>query len=436
MASQTLPNFFSADSYVNVKHVLDALLYTALAYIMINVGREFELNKKEWRSYTNDYFIAMATAAVPWLLVCFYFIYLMPEGSFGNWDVWKENLLLSRFAAPTSAGILFTMLAAANLKKSWIYQKIQVLAIFDDLDTILLMIPLQIFMIGMKWQLGIVVLFVVVCLVFGWEKLNVYKIKQGWKSLLLYSVLLVLVFQGVYILSKSVFGADGAIHIEVLLPAFVLGMVMKTNHNESSIDKKVSGAVSYIFMFLVGMSAPMFINSMQSVAQETQIVAMSDMPEMAWGEIVCHSPEAVSSAIVVEDNIDEISQVAQSQSASVTASIPPMSWGEILLHVLVVTLLSNIGKMFPLLSYRDRKFKERLALSVGMFTRGEVGAGIIFIAIGYGLGGPLLTISLLTIVANLLLTGAFVLLVKYLAIKVRKENIQERRMKRMELNRA
>ena len=65
-----------------------------------------------------------------------------------SWEAWKENLLLSRFAAPTSAGILFTMLAAIGLKSSWIYKKIQVLAIFDDLDTILLMIPLQIMMIG------------------------------------------------------------------------------------------------------------------------------------------------------------------------------------------------------------------------------------------------------------------------------------------------
>ena len=60
----------------------------------------------------------------------------------------KKIFCLSRFAAPTSAGILFTMLAALGLKSSWIYKKIQVLAIFDDLDTILLMIPLQIMMVG------------------------------------------------------------------------------------------------------------------------------------------------------------------------------------------------------------------------------------------------------------------------------------------------
>ena len=59
-------------------------------------------------------------------------------------------------------------------------------------------------------------------------------------------------------------------------------------------------------------------------------------------------------------------------------------------------------------------------LSVGMFTRGEVGAGVIFIALSYGLGGPLLLISVLTIVLNLILTGGFVLIVKKLALKTYK----------------
>jgi hypothetical protein len=56
-----------------------------------------------------------------------------------------------------------------------------------------------------------------------------------------------------------------------------------------------------------------------------------------------------------------------------------------------------------------------------MFTRGEVGAGIVFIALGYGLGGPLLAIALLTILTNLILTGFFVVLVKHLALKAETE---------------
>ena len=82
------------------------------------------------------------------MIAIYYVFVLLPPDYWHSWEAWKENLLLSRFAAPTSAGILFTMLAAIGLKSSWIYKKIQVLAIFDDLDTILLMIPLQIMMIG------------------------------------------------------------------------------------------------------------------------------------------------------------------------------------------------------------------------------------------------------------------------------------------------
>ena len=114
---------------------------------MINVGRDFDLDKKRWKSYAKDYLVAMIAAAMPWLLIALYYIFvLFPSTQWGNGELWKETLLLSRFAAPTSAGILFTMLAALKLKSSWMYKKIQVLAIFDDLDTILLMIPLQIAM--------------------------------------------------------------------------------------------------------------------------------------------------------------------------------------------------------------------------------------------------------------------------------------------------
>ena len=97
-----------------------------------------------------------------------------------------------------------------------------------------------------------------------------------------------------------------------------------------------------------------------------------------------------------------------------------MSYGELALHVVLVSLLSNIGKLVPMFFYRDRSLTERLALSVGMFTRGEVGAGVIFIALGYNIGGPILLISILTLVLNLILTIGFVYVVKYLALKAEK----------------
>lgn len=373
VASQILPSIMKED-YASFKIVSNTLLYICLAFIMINVGREFEVDKSHWKSYTKDYFIAMATAAFPWIFIAVYYVYLLlPPEYWNSWEAWKENLLLSRFAAPTSAGILFTMLAALKLQSSWIYKKIQVLAIFDDLDTILLMIPLQIMMIGMRWQLIVVVFVVFVLLVFGWKKMGSYKLRQDWKAIILYSAIVFAITHIVYIVSKSLYGEDGSIHIEVLLPAFVLGMVMEHKHSDKPIEQNMSAGISFLFMFLVGLSMPAFIGVKFS--------------------------ESIAGVY------------------SITGSQPMMSWELIIFHVIIVSILSNLGKLFPVFFYRDRQLSERLALSVGMFTRGEVGAGIIFIALGYNLGGPALVISVLTLVFNLILTGIFVIWVKKLSLR-------------------
>ena len=57
------------------------------------------------------------------------------------------------------------------------------------------------------------------------------------------------------------------------------------------------------------------------------------------------------------------------------------------------------------------------AMGSSVVRCGEVGAGVIFIALGYNIGGPALIISALTLVLNLILTGGFVLVVKHLALK-------------------
>ncbi|MDP3451711.1 MAG: sodium:proton antiporter, partial [Bacteroidales bacterium] len=358
--SQTLPNFFE-ESYDSLKGTISTLLYICLSFIMINVGREFELDRVRWKSYVSDYFIAMATAALPWLMVAFYFVFvLLPVECNSNWEAWKESLLLSRFAAPTSAGILFTMLAAIGLRTSWVYKKIQVLAIFDDLDTIILMIPLQILMIGMKWQMMAVVVIVIALLWYGWRKMGCYNIRQDWKALLFYSVVIVTLTWSLHFITASFLGEEEGIHIEVLLPAFVFGMLMSAVHIDNRNERRASGAVSMLFMLLVGMSMPLFI-----------------------GE---HS--------ITEDI---------TAGASLLGSQPMIPAGRVVMHVIIVSILSNIGKLVPLLFYRERLIEERLALSIGMFTRGEVGAGIIFIALGYNIGGPALMISVLSIVLNLIL---------------------------------
>lgn len=373
LLSQLLPGTLGAN-YETVRSGIEILLGVCLAFIMINVGREFEVDKSNIKSYAKDYLVAMLAAAMPWLLIAMYYIFvLMPSDWCSNGSVWKESLLLSRFAAPTSAGILFTMLAAIGLQKSWIYQKIQVLAIFDDLDTILLMIPLQIAMIGMQWQMGAILVVVILLLWIGWKKISSYSLRSDWKSLLFYAALTYGATYIIYILTGHFFGEEGSVHIEVLLPAFVLGMVMKHSHGTSKADDRAASFVSLLFMLLVGMSMP--------------LIHVDAVPE---------------------------------QSTSVIATLPMPGWGIIVLHVLVVSLLSNIGKLVPMLFYRNHSLKERLALSVGMFTRGEVGAGVIFIALGYHIGGPILLISVLTLVLNLILTGGFVVIVKRLALSASK----------------
>ncbi len=371
--SQLLPGALGESFSAIKSYGLTPLLYICLAFIMINVGREFEIDKSNWRSYTQDYFIAMATAALPWLLVALYYIFvLIPSTHWGSGAAWRETLLLSRFAAPTSAGILFAMLASLNLKSSWIYKKIQVLAIFDDLDTIILMIPLQIMMIGMQWQLFVVIFIVIALLVLGWRKLDCYDVRQDWKAILCYSVVTFAATHVLYVVSEHLIaGEHNGIHIEVLLPAFVVGMIIRHKHIDTPTEERVSTGVSYLFMLLVGLSMPLVVGAEAHSHPET---------------------ESVISLIT-----------------------PTMHWHIIALHVLAVTLLSNIGKLVPIFFYRDRRFSERLAVSVGMFTRGEVGAGVIFIAISYGLGGTALIISALTLVLNLVLTGGFVVWVKALA---------------------
>lgn len=371
--SQLLPDLFGS-SYHAFKTWSDSLLYICLAFIMINVGREFEIDKTQWRSYTTDYFIAMATAALPWLMIVLYYVFvLLPPDLWASADAWKENLLLSRFAAPTSAGILFTMLAALHLKRSWIYRKIQVLAIFDDLDTILLMIPLQILMIGLKWQMIALITIVVLLLIVGWRWQAKWQVRQDWKAILGLSIIVCGITQAIYIATSHWYGPEESIHIEVLLPAFIVGMLMKHHHVDTPTEYRVTTGISFLFMLLVGVSMPLVTGSAAADAAQT--------------------------------------------ATSITGSQPMMPWGTLLLHVLAVSVLSNLGKLVPLFFYRDRLLSERLALSIGMFTRGEVGAGVIFIALGYNLGGPVLIISALTLVLNLVLTGGFVIWVKKLALR-------------------
>lgn len=337
-----------------------------LAFIMIHVGYEFEIDKSQPKQYVWDYIVAGTAAAFPWLFCAAYFVWVIGT------DTWKDALLVARFSSPTSAGVLFSMLAAAGLSVTWVFRKARILAIFDDLDTILLMIPLKIMMVGMKWQLIVIIFLIVFQLWLAWRYLHTLNLPIKWPWVMFYAGVITIVSEGLYLISKQIDDVV-PVHLEVLLPAFVLGCMLKRplGHNphvddrreghleglEDPQEQRVAMIVTAIFMVLVGLSMPLITN---------------------------------------QDG----------------------KWGVLFGHVVLITVLSNIGKMFPILCYRkEATVRERLALSISMFPRGEVGAGVLVVSMSYGIIGTAVTVATLSLALNLLLTGVFIAIVKKLLEK-------------------
>lgn len=320
------------------RDVLNTLTMASLAYIMIHVGLEFTIDKKNLKAYGWDYAVAMTAAAFPWIFCAAYFMFFFKTPM-------TEAFLLGRFAAPTSAGILFAMLVAAGLGTTWLFKKVRVLAIFDDLDTILLMIPLKMMLVGFKPELFFIVFVMGILLWIAYRYLHVLRLPVGNFWIFLYGIVLVVLCGLLEHTTKA--------HLEVLLPAFVLGCVVYHAHDQKSSKLSIGfdQAVKGVFMLLVGCSLPK--------------IAVGDMN--VW--------------LLVS-------------------------------HVLALTVLSNLGKCFPAFCYRaEASIKERIALSVAMFPRGEVGAGVLLVAIGYGFTGVATTAAGLSLALNLVLTAVFIQIV-------------------------
>jgi Kef-type K+ transport system membrane component KefB len=390
-------------------YTIKVLTMFTLAFIMIHVGYEFEINKNKPLTYAWDYVVAATAATFPWIFCALYFVYVMsPSELWTHPDLWTESLLEARFSSPTSAGVLFSMLAAAGLAATWVFKKARILAIFDDLDTILLMVPLTFLMVGFKWQLVVVVLLIIILLYLAWKYLHVFHIPISWSYVLGYSALITVLAEAVYVGSKYI-DKSVPIHLEVLLPAFVLGCMIalpeKTdskipdandNHHpvlEKRTGKIVMTLVSACFMVLVGLSMPSIQTSADApLAESRHEVELEKQPQK--------SPHLQYAGVPAE-------VLAEKQAFP--------SWGIIAVHVLAITVLSNLGKMFPVFFYRrEASLRERLAVAVCMFPRGEVGAGVLVISLSYGLTGPTITVAVLSLALNLLCTGMFIVAVKKL----------------------
>ncbi len=417
IGSQWLPQIMGP-AYSLAGDAVRILTMIGLSFIMIRVGYEFDIDKSNLRQYGWDYVVAFTAASFPWIIVTLYFVFvLLPADTWGTMAAWQETLLAGRFAAPTSAGVLFSMLAAAGLGATWLFRKARVLAIFDDLDTVLLMIPLKMLMVGLAWQLGLIVVVMAAMLGVAYIFLHKIRIPITWPWVVGYSVgitmLSEIAYQGSKIIDESV-----PIHIEVLLPAFVLGCVMAypglkneqaseqgaSHAGHEAIDtpseRRVSTIVAALFMVLVGLSMPLILIG-DSAGQGG---AMAEQVEPSLHGSGVPAAEAAAAELG-----------ASRQTGRITAAQPPLGWNWIILHVLVLTILSNFGKMFPAFCYRrEAHWRERIAVAIGMWPRGEVGAGVLVISLSYGIGGPVVTIAMLSLTLNLLLTGVFIYMVKKL----------------------
>jgi len=126
------------------QRIIELLTLFCLSFVVVHLGYGFEVARDKPKVYLWDSIVGATTTVFPWLFCAIYFVFAMaPAELWWTRGQWWEAVLLARFAAPTSVGLLFAMLAAAGLSATWIYRKARVLAIFDDLDTILLFIPLK-----------------------------------------------------------------------------------------------------------------------------------------------------------------------------------------------------------------------------------------------------------------------------------------------------
>ncbi|MBS0604525.1 MAG: cation:proton antiporter [Verrucomicrobia bacterium] len=343
-----------------ISPLLKFVTIVALGYIMIEVGLEFTFDKSKLKSYGKDYLIAMTAAAFPWILCSLYF-----------WSCFDIDLtkaaIVGRFAAPTSAGVLFAMLAAAGLASTWVFKKARILAIFDDLDTVLLIVPLQMIHLGFDVRAILLLVIIIALLYIAYRYLHAFKLPTSRPWILAYAIALTLATE---MFEKSTF-----ISVEIILPAFVLGCILVNPHNPK---RSLFHRREHAFI----------------------------QPEKRW-ERVFDDTLKLCYMLLVGCSLPKISLGA--------TSIAFLTF-----HVLALTFLANLGKLYPMLCYKkEASFRERAALSVAMWPRGEVGAGILIISMNYALPPVVIQLAQLSLALNLTLTGAFIYFVIWILKKPR-----------------
>jgi hypothetical protein len=168
-------------------------------------------------------------------------------------------------------------------------------------------------------------------------------------------------------------------------------------------EQRASQWVAAAFMVLVGLSMPAVLSGLDL-----------EHPAPSPGDLHAAAPGSS-----VDDPSVHGGRSEAVYTGTITASQPSVGGRAIAVHTILLTILSNLGKMFPAFCYRrEAHWRHRLAVAVGMWPRGEVGAGVLVLSLSYGIGGPIVTVAMLSLALNLCLTGLFILLVKKLIAQV------------------
>lgn len=114
VVSQFLPAMVG-ESYLSVKTVSNTLLYVCLAFIMINVGREFEMDKKPLAVLYRRLFYCNGDSRFS-LDLRGVILYVRAASRYllEQWGSLERESFAEPVCSPDFAGILFTVLAAAG----------------------------------------------------------------------------------------------------------------------------------------------------------------------------------------------------------------------------------------------------------------------------------------------------------------------------------
>jgi hypothetical protein len=369
------------------------------------------------------------------------------------------------------------MLEAAGMKETWLFQKARVLAIFDDLDTILLMVPLKVIIVGLKWELSFDLIFVIVLLGLSWFYLHAIKIPVSSGATLSYAALVTTVCELVHVITHYHIEAMDTVHLEVLLPAFAIGCIARSAHAEDHHVDQLPKSTAVVRAQeqlscddmdhdMDGDSHPAFSSPQtgkwiettgkggmsgsavehfhptqpQQQQQQQQQSAGGQQKKLSRRSSIIMEAVQVADAERIGATISAIFMVlvglsmpglfggdseqeehrrrlaSGSSSSSSSDGSEQMSAGVLVAHVVAVSVLMIIGKMFPTCCYSsEANLKTRFALSLGMCPRGEVGAGVIVISLGFGIQGSAITIAVIALAINLILSSGFIMAVKHLA---------------------